>query len=147
MDFYNHENKSRPEEQQPYHPAFQNPGHTMACVSLFLGLAALFSVLTVFVPLISGGLAIVLALLSKGYAKKMSGPARIGCTCAITGICITVFILAYSAITIFTNPNLLIQLGRQYDATYESMYGQSAEDAFGFSFEDMMEDYADALSH
>lgn len=148
MDFYNHENKSWQEEQQrQYNPSFQNPGLTMATVSLFLGLAALFSTLTVFVPIIFGGMAIVFAILSKGYGKKMLTQAKIGLACGLAGFGITIGIVAYSVITIFINPDILIQIGQQYDTTYESMYGQSSKEAFGFSFEDVMEDYVNALPH
>lgn len=124
-----------------------NPGLTMAVTSLFLGIASLFSMLTIFLPLALGGFAILFALLSKGYAKKMTAQAKAGFICGLAGISVTATIFISSFAMIFSNPDMLVTIGQQYDAVCEDMYGQPAEDIFGFSFEDMMEDYADVLRH
>lgn len=124
-----------------------NPGLTMAVISLFLGIASIFSMLTVFLPLAFGGLAIVFALLSKGYGKKMAAQAKAGLICGLGGILITAVVFISSFAMLFSNPDLLVTIGQQYDAICEDMYGQPAEDLFGFSFEDVMEDYADVLRH
>lgn len=133
MDFNQH--------QQNFH----SPGLSMASASLLLGLAAVFTTMAVFPPLICGSLAIIFALLSKGYGKKMITQAKIGFACAVGSICLTVVMFFASFALILSEPDILIEFGKQYDATCESMYGQSSEDMFGYSFEDAMTDYADLL--
>lgn len=117
----------------------------MASASLLLGLAAVFTTMAVFPPLICGSLAILFALLSKGYGKKMITQAKIGFACATGSICLTVVLFFTSFSLLLSNPDILVEIGKQYDATCESMYGQSSEEMFGYSFEDMMTDYADLL--
>ena len=124
-------------------PTFHNAGATMAAASLFLGLGAVFTVLTVFLPLAFGGLAILFALLSKGYGKKMLSQARIGFGCGIASLCTVVFLFTTTFISMVSNPDQLIQIGKQYDAICENIYGQSSEDLLGYSFEDRMRQYAD----
>lgn len=124
-----------------------NPGLTMAVASLFLGVASLFTVLTVFLPLAFGGLAVLLAVLSKGFGKKMAIQAKTGFICGLAGVSATVVIFISSVAMLFSKPDMLVEIGQQYDAVCEDVYGQSSEDLFGFSFEDMMEGYADVLRH
>lgn len=140
MDYNNNQNI-------PPNSAFHNPGLGMAAASLFLGLGSLFTALTVFLPLAFGGFAVLFALLSKGYGKKMLAQAKVGFFCGLGGIGVTFVMLLSSAAMLFSNPDLLVEIGQQYDTVCEDVYGQSSEDMFGFSFEDMMEDYADALRH
>ena len=92
----------------------RNPGMAMATASLLLGLASFFTIMTVILPFICGGLAILFALLSKGYGKKLLTQAKIGIICGI---------------------------GQQYDELIEDTYGESTEDIYGTSFEDMMKEY------
>lgn len=125
--------------------AFSNPGLNMATAAMLLGLGALFTVFTVFMPLLLGGLAVLFALLSKGYNPKMLTQAKVGAGCGIAGIVVVVFMFIGTYAVLFSNPDMLIEIGKEYDATYEELYGQDTEDIFGFSFEDMMEDYADML--
>ena len=115
----------------------------MANAAMFLGLAAIITTMTVFLSPILGGLAIVLALLSKGYSKKMPLQARIGMICGIFGIAVVAAILLSFLAVMITHPDLLIEIGRQYDAIYENLYGQSFESLNGFSYEDIMRQYAE----
>ena len=135
------QNQNNHYERQDFH----NPGLTMATAALFLGIGALFTILTVFLPLLLGGLAILFAILSKGYGKKMLTQAKVGLACGLGGLLSVVTIFTASYAVLFSNPDMLVEIGQQYDEACEDMYGQSAEDMFGISFEDMMEDYADAL--
>lgn len=115
----------------------------MAAASLFLGLGAVFTVLTVFLPLVFGGLAILFALLSKGYGRKMLSQARIGFGCGIASLCTVAVLFVSTFISMVSNPDQLIQIGQQYDAICENVYGQSSEDLLGYSFEERMREYAE----
>lgn len=117
----------------------------MATASLLLGAASIFTILSVFLPFILGGLAILLALLSKGYGRKMLTQAKIGLACGIGGFCITAVICVVSVGALLSDPEKLISFGRQYDAMMENTYGQSTEELYGESFEDIMRQYAEIL--
>lgn len=120
-----------------------SPGLSMATAAMFLGLAAMVTTMTVFLPLLLGGLAIILALLSKGYGKKMIIQAKVGMICGIFGLAVVGVIIFSVLATMISNPDLLIQIGQQYDAMYENLYGQSFESLNGYSYEDIMRQYAD----
>ena len=141
---------TNPNQNQTYRrPEFSNPGIGMASASLILGMGALVTMMTVFFPFILGGLAIIFALLSKGYGKKMIPQAKIGFGCGIAGLSMVVILTISSYAILFSNPEMLAEIGQQYDAMYEEMYGNSAEEQLGMSFEDMfddmMEDYSNML--
>ena len=131
MDYNN--NQNIPPQGNGYYrevnPSFRNPGMAMATASLFLGVTSFFTIMSVFLPFLFGGLAILFALLSKGYGRKMLTQAKIGLICGM-----------------LKNPDMLVDIGRQYDDAVESMYGQSTEEIYGESFEDMMKQYADMLN-
>jgi len=124
---------------------FHTPGMNMATASLLLGLAAIFTTMTVFLPIICGCLAILFALLSKGYGKRMITQAKVGLAFGTGSLVLTVILFFSSINLLISNPDLLIEFGKQYDATCESLYGQSAEEIMGFSYEDILTDCADLL--
>lgn len=144
MDYNNNEQNTYNNSNRLNAP-LHFPGAGMAAASLFLGLGAVFTTLTVFLPLAFGGFAILFALLSKGYGKKMVIQAKVGMGCALAGIGVTAFMFISSFVTVFSNPDILVEIGQQYDAVCEDMYGQSSEEIFGYSFEDMLGEYADKL--
>lgn len=147
MDY--NDNRNRPPQGNDYYggvnPSFRNPGMAMATASLLLGAASFFTILSVFLPLALGGLAILFALLSKGYGKKMLTQAKIGLACGIGGLSVTAVLFISSAAMLLSDPDLMIEIGQQYDDAIESMYGQSTEELYGESFEDIMKQYADML--
>ncbi|MBD5393581.1 MAG: hypothetical protein HDR71_04780 [Lachnospiraceae bacterium] len=122
--------------------SFYNQGMTMATVSLALGVASIFTALTVFLPLVLGGLAIIFALLSKGYGKKMIIQAKIGLACGIGGLCAIAMMFFSSILLLVSDPSIIMEKAREYDAIIEDTYGQSTEDLYGYSFEDIMEEYS-----
>ncbi|MBD5500627.1 MAG: hypothetical protein HDR10_05375 [Lachnospiraceae bacterium] len=146
MDF-NGNQQIPPQENNYYNnPSFRNPGMAMATASLFLGLASFFMSMTVLFSLILGGLAILFALLSKGYGKKMITQAKIGFICGIGGLGATFFLIVSSVSMLLANPDMLIEIGIQYDTAIEEVYGQPTEELYGVSFEDMMTEYANLLN-
>lgn len=144
MDYNDNEQNIYHDGNKPNAP-LHFPGAGMAAASLFLGIGAVFTTLTVFLPLALGGFAILFALLSKGYGKKMVIQAKVGMGCALAGIGATAFMFISSFVTVFSNPDILVEIGQQYDTVCEDMYGQSSEELFGYSFEDILGEYADRL--
>lgn len=146
---YNRNNNPYPQPDNPYNPGRQpqlirNPGQTMAMVSLFLGITSVFTVFTLYLPTILGSIAIVLAILSKGYGKRMLSIATAGIGAAIGGITLIVVIYSY-VISLFLSMSgdELIKFGRQMDEQIEQQFGQDVETLTGTSYEEIMEIYVE----
>lgn len=120
----------------------RNPGQTMATAAMVLGVASIFTMFTVYIPFICGSLAIVFAILSKGYGKKMLAAAKIGIGTAIAGIVLIATIVgSVSAMLFSLSSEDLVNLGRQLDQQFESQTGRELEDILGTSYEDLMKEY------
>lgn len=127
-------------------PFIRNPGQTMATVSLVLGIASIFTMLTVYLPIILGSLAIVLAILSKGYGKKMLAAARVGFGTAVGGMALILTIVGFFVgLFLSSSGDELIEYGREQDMKFERQTGQKVEDITGISYEDIMKMYAEMM--
>lgn len=123
-----------------------NPGSRMATAAMLLGIAAFFTIITVYVPLALACLAILFAILSKGYGKKLMTTAKVGIGAAVGSLVIilTLIISAFSLL-LTCSGDTLIKLGQQLDQQYETQTGTSIEDIVGESYEDIMREYVDLL--
>lgn len=149
MDYNNNYNPyTQPEHQ--YDPnrtdnIIRNPGQSLATASMVLGLVSIFTVFMVYLPLICGGTALILAILSKGYGRKMLATAKIGVGSAIGGLALIVAVFGSVFALLLSGGDALVEFGRQMDQRFESQTGQKLEDFLGESYEDMMQNYADLL--
>ena len=148
---YNYNNNPYTQPNNQYNPHNQNqfirnPGQTMAMVSLILGIASIFTILTVYLPLILGSIAIVLAILSKGYGKKMLATAKAGIGTAIGGIALIAVVFG-SVISLFfsLSGDQLVEFGRQIDEMFEQQTGQDIEDIAGTSYEEIMKSFSEII--
>ncbi len=142
---YNQQNNSRYYSAPPTN--FRDPGMTFATISVIFGLGCLFTLFTVYIPFILGGLAILFAILSKGYNKKMNLTAKIGIGTAISGIAI-LFAIIGTMVTLLLSSSRenLVQIGQYLDQLIESQTGyNNLEQLTGTSYEDLMTEYADIL--
>lgn len=126
-----------------YNNGFAPGNNGFAFAALILGVSALFSLFTVYLPLILGSLAILFALLSKGYGKKMVITAKIGFISAITGLSLILSILVVGITSLYLlfatcTDDQLLHYGSQLDQAVEMQLGQSTEEMFGTSYEDMI---------
>lgn len=125
---------------------FRNPGQRMATASMILGGACFFTLFTVYVPIICGSISILLAILSKGYGKKMLATAKIGIGSSIGGMAMVIAIVGSLIGTILSSSGEdLINFGRQIDQQFERQTGQDLEDVLGQSYEDLMKTYTEML--
>ncbi len=103
----------------------RNPGQTMAVVSMILGVVSIFTLFTVYIPIICGSIAIVLAILSKGSFKKMLVAAKVGIGTAVGAITLLfVMIASLSAMLLSTSGDALIKFGQQIDQQFKEQTGQ-----------------------
>ncbi len=102
-------------------------GDSLATAALVMGVVALCSCITVYLPFIFGGIGITLAILSKGSAPKMLGKAKAGLLCAVAGFSLTAMLVAASFYMVFTVPEVMDEVNKVYEQTY------------GVSFEEMID--------
>lgn len=107
----------------PFHYQFEQtapPRNGMATAASVLGLATIVTtiLLTVYIPFITGSLAILFAILSKGADKRMAPSAVSGVTSAVIGL-VTNAVLIISVITLYlTNPVIHEQANRLFEQRY-----------------------------
>lgn len=97
---------------------------------MILGIIAVISAFfgTVYPPIICGGLAVILGLLSKGNDKAMLPNAKVGVLTAILGMVINVLVVGSVIIMLFTNPSYKEDFHRQLNQYSEYFYGESFDD-------------------
>ena len=92
-------------------------------LGIFSIFCAFFSVF--FGAFICGGMAIILAILSKGYNTKMERNAKFGIVAGIIGIVFQICTLTVSVYNIINIP----EYREQFNSLYEQMYGSPVDDS------------------
>ena len=100
-----------------------------------LGVFSIFcAVFSIFIgAFICGGLAIILAVLSKGYNTKMEKNAVIGLTAGIIGIVLQISVLTISVYNVIHIP----EFREQFNSLYEQMYGEPVDDSVNEILDEM----------
>lgn len=119
----------------PYNPygaplqpdPFKSRGDNMATASLILGVITLASLLLLrlSMPFLLGGVGIILAILSRGGARKMIGKAKAGMTCCIIGLVLDVTFCVFAVWLVFSLPKLSPDLTEEVNKMCEEQYGVS----------------------
>ena len=112
-------------------------GDSMATASMILGIITLGSLLLLrlSMPFLLGGVGIILAILSKGGARKMIGKAKAGMICCITGLALDVAFCVFAVWLVFSLPKLSPELTDEVN--------KICEDQYGVSYYEMMEEIYD----
>lgn len=121
----------------PVQPPLRPKGQSMATASMVLGIITLASLLLlrVTIPFLLGGIGIILAILSKGGAKKMIGRAKAGMVCCITGLCLDIAFCTFAVWLVFALPTISPELTEEVNRMCEQQYG--------ISYDEMMEEIYD----
>lgn len=144
MDYQPQNPQSGPNGGNPYpygvpvQPMPPRPkGQSMATASMVLGIVALASllILRITVPFLLGGIGIILAILSRGGAKKMLGRAKAGIACCIVSLCLDIALCTFSVWLIFALPKISPELTKEVNKICEEQYG--------VSYDEMMEEIYD----
>ena len=103
------------------------PINVFAMFARSLGAFSIFcAVFSIFVgAFICGGMAIILAFLSKGYNTKMERNAKFGLVAGIIGIVLQISTLIVGVYNIINVP----EYREQFNSLYEQMYGAPADDS------------------
>lgn len=102
------------------------PRNSMATAASVLGLATIVTTVlcTVYIPFITGSLAILFALLSKGNCRQMNSPAKTGVTTAIIGLVMNVVLIVSVIVLYLTNP----VIREQSNKLFEQRYGMTIDE-------------------
>ena len=129
-----------PGAQPVYYPVYTRPkipGKGLGITSLVLGIITLGSLLLLrlSVPFLLGGVGIILAILSKGGARKMIGKATAGLICCITALALDIAFCVFAVWLVFSLPKLSPSLTEEVNKICEEQYG--------VSYDEMMEEIYD----
>lgn len=108
----------------PNNTYYSNKQNTMVTASLVLGILAVISICCVYGSYIFGGIAITLALLSRGKNTKLSTNAFISIILSVIGMIISTIIIVvimYTAISSYGSFDNFID---NFDTYYEEIYGE-----------------------
>lgn len=133
----------------PYHPynpygaplmPVRHKGDSMATVSMVLGIISLVSLvlLRVTVPFFLGGISIILAILSRGSAKKLLSRAKTGLTCSIIALALDVVFCIFAVWIAFVLPNQSPRFRQELNKVCEQQYGVTYDELID-GLEDMWE--------
>lgn len=137
---YNNQNNYRPPQFYP------NPGTTFAMISMILGIGSVFTLMTIYLPIILGSLSIIFAVLSSGTGKKLLATAKVGIGSAVGSIAVVIALMgSVFGLILGSSRENLIQLYQQMDQIIESQMGASPEELIGESYENVMRSFADTM--
>lgn len=121
-----------------YNGPLTKPANSLAIAAMSLGILALILAFTctIYPTLVFGGLAIILALLSKGTDPKMHVNAKTGVITAAVGISFN-FVIVASALVLIFSPHANPEYRKEFDKMYEQIYGES--------FEETLQDAAEGM--
>lgn len=122
---YGNQNQGDP----PVHYQFEQtapPRNGMVAAASVLGLATIVTTIlcTVYIPFITGSLAILFALLSKGNSSRMNPAAMTGLTSAVVGLIMNVILIVTVVVLYLTNP----VIHEQADRLFEQRYGMTIDE-------------------
>lgn len=135
MEYFSENNYDNPNTEsvnntsdKPFPNVFALFAKSLGAFSIF---CAVFSVF--FGSFICGGLAIVLAILSKGYNTKMEKNAKIGLITGTIGIVLQISLLGFSIYNVIHVP----EFREQFNSLYEQMYGEPVDDSINDMLDQM----------
>lgn len=107
----------------PVHYQFEQtmpPRNSMASAASILGFATIVTTIlcTVYIPFITGSLAILFALLSKGSSSRMNPSATTGVTSAVVGMLMNVALIISVVALYLTNPTIREQSNKLFEQRY-----------------------------
>jgi hypothetical protein len=123
-----------------YHSAPAKPrGDGLATAALILGVMSVLSLflMQLYIPFIAGGIGIILAILSKGSARKLSGKAKAGITGCTVGLVLDILLCVGSVYLLFNLPTLMPDMVDEVS--------EMCEDRYGISYEELMDEINDMI--
>jgi len=123
-----------------YRLSYEELRYKMSSYSKGIGIAAIVSAFILpgffILPMGLGALAILLAILSKGYNYKLGKNEKLGVILGSIAIGISVLISAYAVTTVISHPDEL----REIVESADSIYGEDYKEIYGKSLMEMYDE-------
>lgn len=117
--------------------------NAFSSASMILGIAALLSLTTIFLPLPLAALGSLFAVLAYKKGQPRDTSRLVGLICSILALIVSIFTIAASLVTLpkmLKNP----EYRKQLDIVSEQLYGESFDDMletlYGIDIDDLFED-------
>ena len=134
-DYSDLQNNQIPMQEYPHYGYKPVRSNAFMILSLCMGILCITSCSVIFISMITGGLSILFAILSRGSDKKMQILPKIGIVSSVLGlicsVCVTVSVCY-----------LMI-----HDSTYREQVNEACEQVYGMSFDDMLKEMYPELSN
>lgn len=120
------------------YPIRQKP-NAFAVASLVMGILAMVTLCTIYLPIVFGSLSIIFAILSKGSQKHMPGMSHAGIITAVSGIIFSVITIAATLFILFTNPDIYQEYKQELNRMFSEQYG--------ITYDEFMEEFEKELDY
>ena len=122
----NFQNNNSYNDRPVWTPPQRESNQSLYTAAFVLGILTIVTTLmmTVYVPLILGGIAIIIAIISRADNEKLNRQASLGMKLAICGLILDIVLIGGSFYAVFTNPDAR----QEVNSTFEQMYGQSFDE-------------------
>lgn len=116
-------------------PSLVAAPNSFAFFARTMGIAAIFCTIfsVLYGTLLFGGMAIILAWLSKGESAQMCKIAKVGLGAGITALVVQIGMLVFSLYSLIYVP----EFREKFDTLYEQMYGEPLDETIDSILDDM----------
>ena len=108
-----------------------------ATASLVMGILALVTLCTIYLPIVFGSLSIIFAVLSKGNERKISGLSCAGIITSVSGIVFSIITIVTTIALLYSNPDFYQE--------YKDEMNRILSEQYGITYDEMMEEYQNML--
>lgn len=130
-------NNTPAENEVPTRPPVPK-GEGMATAAMVMGILSLVTLFCVYPAFILGGIAIILAILSRGKDSKLMAQAKTGIITSCISIVLSCAVLIGSVAFIMSSPEFMDAFWSSYRSTLEDVYGEDYYEEMpeGFPFDE-----------
>lgn len=107
--------------------------NAFAIASLVLGILALVTLCTIYLPIILGSLSIIFAILSKGNQRSISGFSCAGIITSVSGIVFSIITIVTTIALLYSNPDFYQE--------YKNEMNRILSQQYGMTYDEMIEEY------
>ena len=111
--------------------------NAFATASLVMGILALVTLCTIYLPIVFGSLSIIFAVLSKGNERKICGLSCAGIITSVSGIVFSIITIVTTIALLYSNPDFYQE--------YKDEMNRILSEQYGITYDEMMEEYQNML--
>lgn len=127
MDYNQNVSPNQYQTNSPYHQQ-EAPKSAFSSVALVFAIGSLLTIMTVYLPLIFGSLAIIFAVLSKGARLKFNMTELLTIALSVFSIVIVIIAMVAAIYILIMNPQYVIDSIEMMAPMLEQIYGVTADE-------------------